>query len=239
MTNELYHHGILGQRKGQRNGPPYPLSRSQHSSTEKRLAKISSSRGAKVAQKAAVKAYKNKVKTLNANKKKADQQKREQEKLASKKAKLLKTRNISKIYKNANLFTDDELKNISNRFKLENDLKDIKNQGFINKGKNFVNTLDIAANATDKASKIATNGVSIYNNVAKVMNSVYGADMKLVGDKAEKPSNKVEQTKNYSTDGKLLGSTVKTTDSRGNVIVINTGNTAGKNNNDDDDKRRK
>lgn len=27
-NNELYHHGILGQRWGHRNGPPYPLSRS-------------------------------------------------------------------------------------------------------------------------------------------------------------------------------------------------------------------
>ena len=31
----LQHHGILGQRKGARNGPPYPLSASSHSSREK------------------------------------------------------------------------------------------------------------------------------------------------------------------------------------------------------------
>lgn len=39
--NELYHHGILGQRKGVRNGPPYPLSRSRMSKREKKLAKAS------------------------------------------------------------------------------------------------------------------------------------------------------------------------------------------------------
>ena len=35
MTNELCHHGILGQRWGKRNGPPYPLSGSKKHSRKK------------------------------------------------------------------------------------------------------------------------------------------------------------------------------------------------------------
>ncbi len=35
-SNELYHHGINGMKWGKRNGPPYPLKRSQKSSAEKK-----------------------------------------------------------------------------------------------------------------------------------------------------------------------------------------------------------
>lgn len=35
-TNEIYHHGILGQKWGKKNGPPYPLGSEDHSASEKK-----------------------------------------------------------------------------------------------------------------------------------------------------------------------------------------------------------
>ena len=36
MEPNIYHHGILGQRWGKKNGPPYPLGASDHSASEKK-----------------------------------------------------------------------------------------------------------------------------------------------------------------------------------------------------------
>lgn len=36
MNNYIQHHGILGQRWGKKNGPPYPLGASDHSASEKK-----------------------------------------------------------------------------------------------------------------------------------------------------------------------------------------------------------
>ena len=45
----LAHHGILGQRWGRKNGPPYPLDASDHSASEKKAGWRRSLAGGKAA----------------------------------------------------------------------------------------------------------------------------------------------------------------------------------------------
>lgn len=60
--DELYHHGIKGQKWGKKNGPPYPLGASDHSSSERR-------RGTRGWTKEAKKEHENK--SINKTKKKS------------------------------------------------------------------------------------------------------------------------------------------------------------------------
>lgn len=46
MSNELYHHGIDGQRWGVTHGPPYPLSRAEHRAVVKQAKKEAKSKAA-------------------------------------------------------------------------------------------------------------------------------------------------------------------------------------------------
>jgi uncharacterized protein YerC len=210
-NNQIIHSGILGQKWGQRNGPPYPLKPSAHSSAEKKAMKSSGSRGASVAKYKAKIAKKAQIKEADnaAKKKKNEEQKAAQnEKL---KAKVLKSRSIAKVYKHADLFSDQELEQLKNRFILENDIKKLKNSTYTQKGRDFVDKIGVAGDTLGKVANIIENGSRTYNNVAKVMNSLYGSDMKIIGDKDKKNSNKRETE--YTT-------TTKTKDKSGNDVTI-------------------
>lgn len=63
---ELYHHGILGQRWGKSNGPPYPLDYSDHSAAEKaHISKKDTKWATKNRKKITNSAYKQSKKELN------------------------------------------------------------------------------------------------------------------------------------------------------------------------------
>ena len=63
--NELYHHGILGQKWGKRNGPPYPLGASDHSEAEKKAGWRKSLGKSESVDTRALKTYNDEVKIRN------------------------------------------------------------------------------------------------------------------------------------------------------------------------------
>jgi len=100
----LEHHGILGQKWGKRNGPPYPLSASDHSSSEKKAGWKDSLRNSRGAQRRDIaKAYKADRKALKEN------QKAKRKKLLDDEAKAW-DRQFGKKYKNGGKMSDEDLR---------------------------------------------------------------------------------------------------------------------------------
>lgn len=122
-SQELEHHGVKGQSWGDRNGPPYPLSRGKDgrvTETQKKkkrsfLAKISAKK-----KKSKAASEKEKAKKKAAVEKKKEEKK--EESLEEKKDKVLKSTDAKYIYKNRALLSDQELQDRINRITKENTL---------------------------------------------------------------------------------------------------------------------
>lgn len=205
MVNETYlmHHQIKGAKWGQRNGPPYPLSKDI--STGKRL----KARGAALAKRKAAVAKKAQVKATKASEKQKKNEEQKQAQNEKTKNKILKSRSIAKVYKHADLFSDQELEKIKNRFTLENDIKKLRDSAFIQKGRSYVDKIGMTADGLDRIASTIEKGSKTYNNVAKVMNSLYGSDMKIIGEVKNTEKRTTEYTK-----------TTRTKDKSGNDVTI-------------------
>lgn len=113
--NELYHHGRLGQRWGQKNGPPYPLSRGT----------VSQAYGKK---KRGVSGYlqRRKEKKLAKKEEENEKQRRAAEEAKAKydaeKERVLRSGNASEVLKYKDDLTPIELNNALNRIRWTNEL---------------------------------------------------------------------------------------------------------------------
>lgn len=112
--NFLEHHGILGMHWGQRNGPPYPLSRTV--STGKKLKSSIGNVSKKRKKKNAIKKAK-KTRAKNA------QIKAQEIKEQKSKEDILKTKDIKAMADNIDLFSNQEIRDVLARIDVEEQLR--------------------------------------------------------------------------------------------------------------------
>lgn len=154
-SKDIQHHGILGQRKGVRNGPPYPLNPGRHSASEEKAGWRKSLDGGGLFRK-----KKKKSKSVN------EQPKKEltKEEYESQKQEVIKTGKASDVLKYKGDLTNDQMQYAVNRIRLENQLEEYKSKETsdawtkINNAMNRVNTVNnwatIGLNSLGTAEKV-------------------------------------------------------------------------------------
>lgn len=154
-TNYLIHHGIKGQKWGVR--------------------RTSEQLGHKVAS--PLQKRKNEFFKKRAEKKKQKAVKQEMT-VEQKKEQVLKSRSAAELYKNADLFTTQELRSAYDRLQLERNIKNLSPTE-IRKGEQFIKKLQSTSNFFQTSANAVQNASNMYDNVAKVYNAMSDDDDKL------------------------------------------------------------
>lgn len=120
--NYLMHHGILGQKWGHQNGPPYPLDAGKHSASEKK-AGWRKSLSSMVKDHKKKKQRKKALEKAQAVRKAKAEEKRKEEEFAKKKQEILRSGDPKEILKYRKQLTDVEIQSAKNRIANETELK--------------------------------------------------------------------------------------------------------------------
>lgn len=163
----LAHHGILGQKHGQRNGPPYPLDAEDHSSSEKKAGWRQSLKDKKVAKKKAKQRQQalEKARKVRAEKAKQAQIKKEFE---EKKQHILQSGKASEVQKYKGQMSNEELQRAIDRINKEAVLDALASREI----KTGFDKLDRIKVKADKIAGYMESGKKVYNLLAEVHNAV-------------------------------------------------------------------
>lgn len=215
MENENYleHHGIKGQSWGDRNGPPYPL-KPAISRAVKESAKKEPKQGIIAKYKANKIAKKRKAAQVEALKKAREEKDRKQQEEKAKadlKKKVTESRDPVLLYKHADLFSTDELREMKNRLSVEEEIKNLS-PSIVDKGQQFIKKAQTTADVLGKTATVLDNGIKTYNNVAKVLNSMCDTKMPMIVDPTQNNGNK-NKNNNNSNGNKNNSGNNKSTES--------------------------
>lgn len=168
FDSDLSHHGILGMRWGQRNGPPYPLGSGDHSVSEKKAGWRKSLFGNKEQKKKKEKKGKVEVKKLQNEPEKGS------EEYESKKIKALKQGKASEILQYKGDLTNQELQDAVNRIRLEQQLSEYSSKEV----KSSWDKIDSTMNKVSKVNNWVTIGLNAATNADRVYKMLFPEDNK-------------------------------------------------------------
>ena len=189
MYNELYHHGRMGQKWGERNGPPYPLSRSmvQREYSQKRRSGLSNYISEQKRKKL-VKQQEQRARQIAKQQQEEESRRRAYEEAKARhdadRERVLREGTAAEVLQYVGEISNKELSDALNRVKWTNELKSIASkeaQSEINKGWNKIDKM------MDKVGDVkdwAKNGAELLeamNKIAKNINVESGKNKKNKG----------------------------------------------------------
>lgn len=105
------------------------------------------------------------------SKSRTEQEDSKTETLEEKKQRVLNSRSATELYKHANLFTTEELRNAKTRLELERDIARLSPQKE-NKGREWMNNF---TETTKSVTTLATQGIGLYNTIGRIVDAYSSA----------------------------------------------------------------
>lgn len=194
MSNDFYvgyyedhyfaHHGILGQKHGVKNGPPYPLDPEDHSAREKKAGWIKSLKTRHIERKKKKQRQKALEKARVAKAEKAKQAEL-QKKFEADKEKVLRSGKASEILKYKGQMTNDEMEYAIQRINKEEKLYGLSAKEQQDSWQKIDKIFDKVGTITNWVNK-AANAYSAVDNLLKKFNGEGGEDDKSLIDRLMK-----------------------------------------------------
>lgn len=208
--SDLLHHGRLGQKWGQRNGPPYPLGMSARTykavqKTGKVISTVAKGTGKAVSKTAkALKKHHDETKIKNQKKKEV----KEQKKTEKMKRKAVSNNSYQELYDMKDRLTYKELDDAKNRIKLEQEIYRLANPP--KKGLSYYT--DKLSTAVSKFNSYYSTGKNTWNNIAELYNSTESGKKnpmitigKGSGGKKDKSNNNEQNSQNNQNNNNSGG----------------------------------
>ena len=200
-TNELYHHGVTGMKWGKRNGPPYPLNAEGKASLAKQ--KKASNAAGLSDESGIILKRKKKKKQLDDI---PDYSKMSETEVSERKREAARKGNITEAYKNRDYYTDNELKDVKNRYSLNTEVSKLSKAQIKTgqqKAEEIASKFETASRLTSAVGNTAANSIKIINNVGAILSWLNNKEFKPIDtnfNKNENKDKKKNKNKNKNND---------------------------------------